>query len=243
MQDDNHRRRRRIPALAVMLIAAGAACGGSSGGGIATLAGSEQAAGKVEAEKTKASDKDPEEAYLDFAKCMREHGIDMPDPQTVSGGDVTFKAAPMAATRIGGSDGEFEEFQKANEECRPLLGDAGPAQLSPEQQQEMQDSMIAFARCMRENGVDMPDPEFSGGGGAFTVAVGTPGSGKGGIDPMGEEFQAAQEKCSEHMPGVKGMDGKGKPGGMIAVRPGAVSGPVSSGAVSSGAVSSVGGGK
>ncbi|MGH9005278.1 MAG: hypothetical protein ACRDYV_19315, partial [Acidimicrobiia bacterium] len=58
-------------------------------------------------------------------------------------------------------------------------------------------------------------------------ALGGPDGGKGGLDPMGAEFQAAQEKCAEHMPGLKGMDGKGK-GGMIAVRPGAVSGAVSS---------------
>jgi hypothetical protein len=233
MHDDTTRRRRCLPALAVALLAAGVACGGSSGGGVATLAGSEQAAGP-ETEPAKASDKDPEEAFLDFARCMREHGIDMPDPETGGGGDVVFKAAPGAAAKR--LEGNPEQFEAADKECRPLLGDAAPARLSPEQQQEMQDSMVAFARCMRENGVDMPDPEFSEGGG-FAMRIGGEDAGPK-FDPMSDEFQAAQEKCSEHMPGMKGMKGGGK-GGMIAVRPGASS---SSGS-SSGASTSVGGGK
>jgi hypothetical protein len=226
MHDDTTRRRWWLPALAVALLAAGVACGGSSGGGVATLAGSEQAAGQNTSDKAKASDQDPEEAFLDFARCMREHGIDMPDPETAGGGDVVFKAAPGAAAKR--LEGKPEEFEAANQECRPLLGDAAPARLSPEQQQEMQDSMVAFARCMRENGVDMPDPEFSEGGG-FAMRIGGEDAGPK-FDPMSDEFQAAQEKCGEHMPGMK----TGGKGGMIAVRPGASS---------SGASTSVGGAK
>jgi hypothetical protein len=230
MVEDTTRWRRRLPVLALTLLAAGAACGGGSGGRVATLAGTEQAAGKDTAEKAEASDKDPEEAFLDFARCMREHGIDMPDPQTAGGGDVVFKAAPAAAAQR--LEGTPEQFEAADKECRPLLGDAAPAKLSPEQQQEMQDSMVAFARCMRENGVDMPDPEFSDAGG-FAMRIGGEDAGPK-FDPMSDEFQAAQEKCDELMPGMKGMKGGGTGGPMIAVRPGGAS---------SGASTSVGSGK
>jgi hypothetical protein len=233
MEDNRTRWRRLVPVLAVALLAAGVACGGGSGGGgIASLSGREQAAGDdADAKKTSASDagargapedKDPEEAFLDFAKCMREHGIDMPDPDTSGGGMVKFRAGVRA-----GADASPEKMEEADKACRPLLGDAGPASLSPEQQQEMQDAMVAFAGCMRENGIDMPDPQIGNGGG-ITMKIGD-GDGQG-IDPQSEEFEAAQEKCAEHMPGMRdggkaGKAGKaGKGGGMIVSRPGAVFG-------------------
>jgi hypothetical protein len=64
--------------LALALGLGAAACGGSPGGdGVATLGGdgaNDQQTGSGSAKK------DPQEAALDFAKCMREHGVDMPDP-------------------------------------------------------------------------------------------------------------------------------------------------------------------
>ena len=56
----------------------------------------------------------------------------------------------------------------------------------------MQETMLEFAECMREHGVDMPDPDFSGGGGVFRA--GGPGS---GIDPGSDTFQKAQEACQD----------------------------------------------
>jgi len=64
----------------------------------------------------------------------------------------------------------------------------------PEQIQEMQDQALAFAECMREQGIDMPDPVF-GEGGRVTQAIGGPDG--GGIDLSDEEFQEAQEACGQ----------------------------------------------
>ena len=55
---------------------------------------------------------DPREAFVAYAACMREHGIDMPDPQFEEDGRVT--------QQIGGPDGPEwteEEFEAANEAC------------------------------------------------------------------------------------------------------------------------------
>ncbi len=59
---------------------------------------------------------------------------------------------------------DTSKFQEANDACKDLLGDAGPMNMSPEQQQEMQDQALAFSKCMREHGVNMPDPTFGGEG-------------------------------------------------------------------------------
>src|SRR6185312_5705061 len=52
--------------------------------------------------------------------------------------------------------------------------------------------MLAFARCMREHGIDMPDPQFETGG---MVMIGGQDEGGAGpkFDPRSEEFQAAED--------------------------------------------------
>ena len=72
----------------------------------------------------------------------------------------------------------------------------------------MQAQALAFAQCMRDHGVDMPDPQFGGGpgGGGMTIAIGGPDS---DIDPGSAEFQAAQEACGSAFgfaPGAEGGD-------------------------------------
>jgi hypothetical protein len=126
---------------------------------------------------------DPEQARLDFARCMREHGIDMPDPGS--------GPARRGMTRLGTSDAE--KMQAAMEACREqfegVMGE-GPQELT----QEQRDAMLAFAQCMREHGIDMPDPNTSGGGLGIQIA---PGSGTARIDPESSEFQEAQEACDD----------------------------------------------
>jgi hypothetical protein len=145
------------------------------------------------------SEEEAEEAMLEFAQCMREHGIDMPDPDT-SGGGAVFVGP-------GSEDGEapdMEEFEAADEACRPLIeGVLGPPEeMTPEEQAEMQDQMLAMAQCMRDHGIDMPDPEF-GEGGMVEQRLGSEDGEGPDIDPMSEEFQEAQEECAEEA----GMDG------------------------------------
>ena len=76
---------------------------------------------------------------------------------------------------IGGNGVDVEKMQEAMEACKSILGDAfgAPAEIDP----EMQDKMLEFAQCMRDNGVDFPDPDVSGGGGRIQIG------GPGGIDP------------------------------------------------------------
>ncbi|MFC7304346.1 hypothetical protein ACFQVC_09005 [Streptomyces monticola] len=66
-----------------------------------------------------------------------------------------------------------------------------------------QERGLAFAECMRKNGVDkFPDPAEGGG-----IRI-TPGS---GVDPQSPEFQKAQEACKEFSPQGEGGPNGGKP--------------------------------
>jgi hypothetical protein len=123
---------------------------------------------------------------------MRENGIEMADPTSGGGGP---------RLQIGnGVDPQSEEFQAAIEACREHLegfaqgGPGGPGGPG-EQTAEQQEAMLAFAECMRENGVDIPDPQAGGG---FLQ----PGS---GVDPQTPEFQEAMEACRDNLGGAFGV--------------------------------------
>ena len=100
---------------------------------------------------------------LEFAECMRDHGVDMPDPQFDGdgggGGMIEMTADP-----------DDEGFEEAQEACQPILEDAmGEIELDPEQEAEMREQLLEFAECMRDHGIDMPDPVF-GEDGRVTMA-------------------------------------------------------------------------
>ncbi|OZM71508.1 hypothetical protein CFN78_20420 [Amycolatopsis antarctica] len=95
-----------------------------------------------------APSKSLDEYQLDLAQCMRDQGVDMPDP---SNGSVQFKGGDMTA------------MTKAIEVCQAELGpppapDGGPA-LSEEERYEQQ---LETAKCFRENGIEVADPVRGG---------------------------------------------------------------------------------
>ncbi len=182
-------RRRRSMMVGTFALAVGlltAACGGGGGGndaaGVATAGDGK---GKSASDKSKKAD--PQQAGLNFARCMREHGVDMPDPQADSNGLVMIGPGQgpdgSGPTRAEAPPAGFQEADKA---CRhfleDLIQDGGPA-MDPKEQ----DRALKFARCMREHGVNMPDPDFSKGG--VQVQIGD------GFDPASETFKAAQKAC------------------------------------------------
>ncbi len=61
-----------------------------------------------------------------------------------------------------------------------------------------QDALLAYAACMRENGVDMADPTFDADGNPTGGGFGA-GS---GIDPRSDAFQTAQTACGDLLQGV-----------------------------------------
>jgi hypothetical protein len=144
-----------------------AACGGSDSTGDS---------GDTEADRR--------EAALKFARCMREHGIDMPDPKFGPGGNVGIEIS-------GGRAGKLA-INRAEEACSKYLEDVRGPELSPAQEREFRENALKFARCMREQGIDMPDPTFSEG----RVQMRAPAGG----GPENPRFQEAESKCSKYQP-------------------------------------------
>jgi hypothetical protein len=152
-------------------------------------------------------DSEFQDAMLEFAECMREHGIDMPDPEFDDGGGGVRIGGPGEPDGGGPSQ---EEFEAADEACSPIMEDVRPdIQLTPEEQAEMQDEMVAVAQCMRDKGWNMPDPEV-GEGGEVRVQVG-PDDETSGRAPTPENQEAHMEDmeaCQDEL----GIEGRG-PGG------------------------------
>jgi len=142
-----------VGALAIALGLTAAACGGGSGdsNGVASLTNTGGTTTNSSSGSGEASPKDRREAELKFAQCMREHGIDMPDPVN---GRFDLKVKP-------GDQRKAEDAQKA---CGKFLQNVAP-HLSEEQQAKMRQAALDYAKCMREHGIDMADPQFQEGGG------------------------------------------------------------------------------
>jgi hypothetical protein len=179
-----------VPALASLVLLS--ACG--TAGKVATLDSPAE-----DASTTPVPSLDPEEAIYAFAECMREHGIDVPDPQIVRRGAGEEPQGGFS-TDINGSpnppdfDPDSEEFQAAMDACRDLMGGfaAEPGD-APQLTEEQEQAMLDFAECMRDHGIDMPDPQ---GGGFFIGVNGDAGDGQQpAFDPQSEEFTAAEEAC------------------------------------------------
>ena len=93
-----------------------------------------------------------EEGVLDFAQCMREEGINFPDPTFDIDGNPQFDNLEIE---------NEEEFEIAFENCEDILRNALPEQfdLDPEVEAALVDASLEFSQCMREQGIDFPDPK------------------------------------------------------------------------------------
>jgi hypothetical protein len=131
---------------------------------------------------TRGVDAKTKKAMLNYAQCMREHGVDMPDP-TFDGGGV--RMAQKGAV-------DPQKARAAESACRHFQDEVKPPPLSEEQQTEMKKKALANSRCMREHGFDMPDPTFEEGG-RMTLRIDK----SSGIDPGNPKFQAAQKACQK----------------------------------------------
>jgi hypothetical protein len=205
----------RTVAAGLLLLSALAACSANAGGpsGVATL---ESAAPNAESSAEPSASLDPEAARLAFAECMRDHGVEMPDPETASG-------PGGGAFAFGSEDGDPDEFQAAVEACDHFLDEAvgERREIDP----EMQDRMLEFASCMREHGIPMPDPNTDGGITFQRNDNGTVTNGDDQFDPSSPEFQEAQEACQpilgDDLPGPRTQTGPDEagPGGVVNIAP------------------------
>jgi hypothetical protein len=150
-------RQRSLLLLLVAALSLGlvAGCGGDDkGGGVASLNGADQPT----TTSPGGSNAGGEAGYdlrqaLVFTRCMRQHGYDMPDPQ-MEGNNVGLQLPNYQGQRA-------PKFQAAWQACRRYAPNGGQPQ--PPSAQDRQQA-VAFARCMRQHGIDMPDPQITADG-------------------------------------------------------------------------------
>jgi hypothetical protein len=193
-------------ALILCSVLALSACGGTADGEGAEVASLDTATTETDAQTTTTSD-DPQEALLAYTKCMRDEGIDLPDPEFSDGGR-------RARVLIGPRDFDPDDpdFQAAQEKCEPML-EGLRQNFDEEDRQAMQEAALEFAKCMREHGIDMPDPDFSGDAPGRRGSSGAFRFGGDGLDPDDPEFQEAREACDEAFADLPGRFGRGPGGG------------------------------
>jgi hypothetical protein len=177
--------RPRLAALIAMLaltLAVAACGGGGKANGVASLGGANKPTATTTAKPW--SKQDAMQAALAFARCMRQHGIDMPDPQFNGNG-----ISQEFTARRGSKGPDDPTFKAAQQACNKYLPNGGqPAKPNLQEQQQM----LAFARCMRQHGIDVPDPGASGG----IEVKGAPGT----VNPDSPKFKAAERACQQYEP-------------------------------------------
>ena len=207
-------RQRAAIAMAALIFTLAACGGGGSGSKVASIKGTDasSSSGGGNSSDSKATFQD---ALLEHSRCMREHGIDMPDPTFTDNG-----AGATMGIAVGGDpskmlDPTSQVFKDAETACKPILDKVEQSMPKPsaEEQARMQDQALAFAKCMRDNGFDMPDPTFGDNG---TVAIqigGPPDDASDGTDsdamsggPMTRTpdpaFLEASKKCGQETGGI-----------------------------------------
>jgi hypothetical protein len=131
LEPERPRPRRRLGAvtaglgLALALALAGCGGPGEADRKVASLGGTGGAGQDGGGSGSATAGKDPEQAALDFARCMRRHGVDMPDP---TGDGMVFRKGSGQ-----GPDPESSEFQAADRACGHHLDAPGKPGTSEEQ--------------------------------------------------------------------------------------------------------------
>ncbi|KOG08920.1 MULTISPECIES: hypothetical protein [Streptomyces] len=156
-------RTNRVLLAAAAAVVAFALTGCGDGGGEAgriPTAGDGATSGGTTAGQASGSGKDEVAAYVEgrraYVKCLRENGIDAPDPdangQVDLGDGVALKKNPT--------------FRTASEKCAPLsppVPEEIERRLAPKLTPEQIKTQFAFADCMQKNGApDFPDPAPDG---------------------------------------------------------------------------------
>jgi hypothetical protein len=186
-------RRPPLVPLTVLCIAAAslllAACGGSS----PTNAASAERSREQQAETR----------FADFAKCLREHGV---NAEAIShpGGGHGLKIGPGQAG--GGVGGGPQTMEAAEKTCARYRPEPQRANLSPQQKVEQEEAVQKFAKCMREHGIKV---ETSTRGGGVQIGIHVRAGEAGAPNPESPAFQEAQSKCQGLLPKPPGAKGPG----------------------------------
>jgi len=128
-----------------------------------------------------------EAAMLAFTQCLRDQGVDVDDPTMDADGNMQLPPINIEVPDVVTDPDELpdmSEFEDMIAPCEEHL-EGVASTISSADTTEIEDKLLAYAECMRDNGVDIPDPDFSSSGGVIDLgAIG------------GKTFEAAEAVCS-----------------------------------------------
>ena len=122
-----------------------------------------------------------ERALFDLSACMREQGVEVGDPTVDADGNVLLGTPPG-----GESISDHGALMDAYAVCGDLVGGRSIGHGDADRT-AVHDRLVEFAGCVRDNGYDVSDPDFSNSDGELFP----------GLDEDDPDFQAAQVVCEE----------------------------------------------
>lgn len=133
---------RQITAAAALIVLLGACTTSTGSDGVASANGGSNAP-----TTSKSAQGSEAEQNQKFAQCMRDNGVDVPDP----GPDGKF-----GDWGSSGIDRSSPAFQKAMEACQDELpGGGDPNAIDP----KTLDELRLYTQCLRDNGINVSDPD------------------------------------------------------------------------------------
>jgi hypothetical protein len=137
----------------------------------------------------------PRARFSAARECLQKQGIQLPTrPGAGRGLFLGGASLPKGVTRA--------QLQSAMSKClggRGLLGGGPRARgFSRARSPRFQQVLSLFAACLRKNGVNVPQPNTSGGGPVFSTK---------GLNTASPQFKAATAKCRPALAGALGFRG------------------------------------
>lgn len=99
-----------------------------------------------------------EEQALAFAQCMRDNGVDFPDPTVDADGNPSFEGA-FGRGQEGGFDPGDSSFRDAMTACGDLMEGlmVGPGGGQGFDQEAISEALYLYTSCLRDEGLDVGD--------------------------------------------------------------------------------------
>ncbi|MEA2153025.1 MAG: hypothetical protein QOI18_1258 [Solirubrobacteraceae bacterium] len=193
------RRKLIRPLLALCVLAACvalAACGSSGSGSSSAANTSSSSASKAGGQGSS--------RFTALRSCLQKQGITLPAPPS---GGTRPQGGPGAGAPGGGPRGlqppqgvSQAQFEAALKKCgggKPPQGAGGAINSA-----SARAGLVKYASCLRQNGINVPEPNTTGKGPVFSTK---------GIDTSSSRFKAAQSKCQSDLKGAFPGGGGGTP--------------------------------
>ncbi len=187
-----------LASLVVVTTILAAACSGSDGVAVVVVTPSASPTGTG-----------PDNAaFTQYRDCLTQHGVDVAQLRQFGDRGTATPSAGDGPSATPDSSVDQQKLQAAQQACGSLI--QGLATQTPEQQAQRQQAVLAFAKCMRDQGIDFPDPQ--------PQADGQSGSGVrgllGNLDRNDPKIQAALAACPQDLGGFgnRGVFGTPPPG-------------------------------